>query len=152
MGMDFKDLAQLTGVTSQPLGVTDWQSITAQMVQTFADLTGDHQWIHLDAPRAKAQSPFGGPIVHGALILALVPVMVGQLFVVPGATLLVNAGLEKARLRAPVPIGARIRGRATLKSAEAFDGGVLATIGLNVEIEGQARAACTANQRMVIHD
>lgn len=149
--MEFTDIEELSRADGCELGTTPWREITAQDVQAFADLTGDHQWIHLDQPRASKESPFGGTIVHGAFILALVPVLVGELFRVSGVSHVVNAGMERARLRAPVPVGSRIRGRATLQSVEPFAAGLLARVGLIVEVEGQSRPTCTVEQRMVFH-
>ncbi len=149
--MEFKDLSDLSGRSACDLGETPWQKITTDHVQAFADLTGDHQWIHLDPGRAKAEGPFEGAIVHGAFVMALAPVMVGELFRVSKTSHMINAGVEKARLRQHVPVGARIRGRATLLDAEPFADGVLANIALTIDIEGQKRPACTLQQRMIVH-
>jgi len=149
--MEFNDLSDLSGHATCDLGVTPWQEISSEQVQAFADLTGDHQWIHLDPVKAKAEGPFGGAIVHGAFVLSLAPVMVGELFRVSKASHMINAGMERARLRQHVPVGARIRGRATLRDAEPFADGVLANIALTIDIEGQKRPACTVEQRVIVY-
>jgi acyl dehydratase len=149
--MKFDSLDMLATVGSVELGMTAWQCITHEHVKAFADLTGDHQWIHLDEQRAAAESPFGSTIVHGAHILALVPVFVGALFDVAGVSHIVNAGLDRARLRSPVPVGSSIRGRATLISVEPFTSGLLARVRLVVEIKDEARPACSAEQQLVFH-
>jgi acyl dehydratase len=149
--MEFHSLDELARVNSCELGATSWRRITHEQVQAFADLTGDHQWIHLDRLRAAAESPFGANIAHGAFILSLVPVFAGELLSVSGSSHVINAGLDRARLRAPVLVGSNIRGRATLHETEPFASGLLAYIKIVVEIEGQKRPTCTAEQQMVFY-
>lgn len=149
--MEFHDFNAIADAGGRELGATAWQHLAQERVDAFAALTGDHQWIHLDVARAAAESPFGGTIVHGALVLALVPVFAGELFRVAGAALIVNAGMARARLRAPVPVGARVRGCVTLRSAAPLAAGLLVHLDVVVEVEGQARPACTAEQMMVIY-
>ena len=95
-------LADLPGMVGKHLGHGDWETIDQEKINRFADATGDHQWIHIDAERAKA-GPFGTTIGHGYLTLALVPIFVFQLLKVDGAKLVVNYGINKARFPAPVP-------------------------------------------------
>lgn len=149
--MKFASLDSLTEVGEMQLGVTAWQTITQEHVNAFAELTGDQQWIHVDEKRAAVESPFGSTIAHGAYILSLVPVFVGTLFSVEGVSHIVNAGLERARLRSPVPVGSSVRGRACLVSAEPFASGVLARVRLVIEIKDEQRPACSAEQQMVFH-
>ena len=149
--MEFNDFNEITQASVRELGATAWQPVTMERVSTFADLTGDHQWIHLDEARAEAESPFASTIVHGALILALVPVFAGELFRVARASLIINAGMTRARFREPVPVGARVRGLVTLRSAEPLSAGLLVSLGVVVEVEGRPRPACTAEQMMVVY-
>ena len=107
-------LAELPALKGQPLGTSEWFEITQQRVNTFADATEDHQWIHVDVERASQQSPFGGPIGHGFLTLSLFIPMWGQILTVTDAGMVVNYGLNMVRFPAPVPVGSRVRLTATL--------------------------------------
>ena len=111
-------------------------------MNTFADATGDHQWIHVDVERAKAESPFGGPIAHGYLTLSLTNLFLPQVVEVTGISSGVNYGVGKVRFPAAVPVGSRIRGHVTLESAEEVRGGVQTTMVITVELEGSEKPAC----------
>lgn len=147
----FDSVASLAEAAGSTVGHTDWRTISDSDVQQFADLTGDHQWIHVDHERACTDGPFGTPIVHGALTAALVPVFVGELMSVDGASSVVNAGFERLRLRTPVPVGTRVRGKATLMSVEPHEHATRAVVRCVVELEGSSKPACVADQVMVIH-
>ncbi|WP_137990838.1 MaoC family dehydratase [Streptomyces vilmorinianum] len=122
------------------LGTSDWLEITQQRIDTFADATDDHQWIHTDPERAAA-GPFGAPIAHGYLTLSLfIPLFTGLLDV-QGVTTKVNYGLDKVRFPAPVPVGSRIRLAARLASVDDVPGGVQIAVDGTVEIEGGAKPA-----------
>jgi acyl dehydratase len=128
------------------LGATDWVTVDQERIDQFAACTGDHQWIHVDAERAKRESPFGGPIAHGYLILSLVAAMVMELGIVPpDAATALNYGLDKVRFIAPVKAGTRVRMRATLASAEPQNGGrMLLKLQSTLEIEGETKPALVA--------
>jgi acyl dehydratase len=132
------------GLVGQHLGHSDWVEITQEMVNTFADATGDHQWIHVNPARAKKESPFGGPIAHGYLTLALIPSLVPQIVEIKGFRMGVNYGTEKVRFPAPVPVGSRVRAGATLEAATPFEGGIQMSLGVTVEIEGAEKPAMVA--------
>ncbi len=149
--MVFESLAALCDRRAADLGRTSWRQIPKADVQAFADLTGDDQWIHLDEEMASRDSLFGRTIVHGALILALAPVFVGQLLQVSGVRHIINVGMDHVRFRQPVPVGAHIRGAARLADVEDFSGGALARVNLSIEIDGERRPACTCEQRMIVH-
>jgi acyl dehydratase len=125
------------------LGHSDWHTIHQDQINRFADATGDHQWIHVDAERAKA-GPFGTTIGHGYLTLSLVPIFVFELLKVEGAKLVVNYGLNKVRFPAPVPSGSRVRMGAEIAAVEPVSGGVQVTLSATFEIEGQPKPACVA--------
>ena len=133
-------MAELADATDVDLGTSDWLTVTQETIDTFADATGDHQWIHVDPERAAA-GPFGTTIAHGDLTLSLVPQLIGDLFEVPDARLGVNYGIDRLRLTAPVPVDSRIRGRATLARTEPKGGGTLMHVDVTVEVEGQQRPA-----------
>ena len=128
------------------LGVSDWVTVSQDRIDAFAACTGDRQWIHVDVERARRESPFGGPVAHGYLILSLVAAMVTELGVIPAdAATALNYGLDKVRFIAPVKAGARVRMRASLASAELQDGGrVLLKLQSTLEIEDEAKPALIA--------
>jgi acyl dehydratase len=127
----------------QHLGYSAWQEVTQEQVNLFADATGDHQWIHVDIERAKA-GPFGGPIAHGYLTLALAPTALEEILHVSGVAMTVNYGLNKLRFPAPVPVGSKVRVGATLAGVEDVAGGAQVTLTLTFEIEGGEKPACVA--------
>lgn len=145
MSTTFATPAELLGAVGQPLGTSEWLTITQERVNGFADATDDHQWIHVDPERAKA-GPFGGPIAHGYLTLSLVNRFLPEIVQVHGISMGVNYGADRIRFPAPVKVGARIRGSAELIEAEQTkDGGVQAKIRVTVEIEGEARPGCVVD-------
>jgi acyl dehydratase len=128
------------------LGASNWVTVSQDQINAFAHATGDHQWIHVDVERARRESPFKGTIAHGYLTLSLAPSLLPEIFRVEGARLGVNYGIEKMRLPAPVPAGARVRVLAELKDVRDMPGGgARATFGLVFEIEGGAKPACVAD-------
>jgi len=135
--------AQFAG---REFGATEWVPIDQHRIDTFAACTGDRQWIHVDVERARRESPFGGPIAHGYLILSLVAAMVMELGVIPpDAATGLNYGLDKVRFIAPVKAGARVRARAKLRSTEARDESrMLMRLDCMLEIEGEAKPALVA--------
>ncbi|MEU8659596.1 MaoC family dehydratase [Actinoplanes philippinensis] len=134
----------LRSLAGKDLGHSDWLEITQERVNTFADATGDHQWIHVDVERATA-GPFGAPIAHGYLTLSLVIPLFTQLLRVEGITMGVNYGLEKVRFPSPVKVGARIRLAASVVGVEDVAGnGVQSVFDFTVEVEGSAKPACVA--------
>jgi len=138
-------LDDLKAAAGRHLGHSGWHQITQEQVDGFAEVTGDHQWIHVDVERAKA-GPFGGPIAHGYLTLSLLPMLTGEILEVRGVPLVVNAGLDRLRFRTPVPVGARVRAGAELLSAREAPGGFVHTVlRVTVEVEGERRPAATAD-------
>jgi acyl dehydratase len=137
-------LAELPSLTGTELGTSDWYEVSQESVDLFADATGDHQWIHVDVERAKAESPFGGPIAHGYLTLSLLIPLWSQVLTVPDATMVVGYGLDKVRFPAPVPVGAKLRLTATLKDVEEVPGGLQVTVTAVIEREGGDKPVCIA--------
>ena len=135
-------LAELPSLKGQLLGASEWFEITQQRVNTFADATDDHQWIHVDVERASRESPFGGPIGHGFLTLSLFVTMWSQVLVVTDARMAVNYGLNKVRFPAPVPVGSKVRLTATLVDVEEVRGGLQLTVGGVIEREGGDKPVC----------
>jgi acyl dehydratase len=125
------------------VGESDWLEITQERVNTFADATGDHQWIHVDPERA-ASGPFGGPIAHGYLTLSLIVPLLVDMLQVSGVGMALNYGLNKVRFPAPVPVGSKVRLKASLAGVEEVAGGVQVLIDCLVELDGVAKPACAA--------
>lgn len=135
-------LAELAALEGQSLGTSSWIEIPQQRINTFADATEDHQWIHVDPERAKAESPFGGPIAHGYLTLSLIIPMWDEVLQVDSVTMAVNYGLNKVRFTNPVPADGRVRLQATLKKAEELPkNGLQVTVDALIELEGAERPA-----------
>lgn len=137
----FDNPDQLLEAVGQDLGVSDWLVIEQDRIDTFADATGDHQWIHVD-PEAAADGPFGATIAHGYLTLALTNQFLPEIMRVDGASMGVNYGTNKVRFPQPVTVGSRVRASATITGAEEINGGVQVVVTITVEIEGQAKPAC----------
>lgn len=132
-----------TDVGNTDLGHSTWLEIDQKRVDTFADATDDHQWIHVDPERA-ATGPFGGTIAHGYLTLSLLIPLWSELLTVEGIAMAVNYGLNKVRFPAPVPVGSRIRVHGTIASVTEVKGGAEVVVDLTVEIDGQDKPACVA--------
>jgi acyl dehydratase len=140
MSLTVNGLDELKKLAGSDLGTSEWIEVTQQRIDTFADATGDHQWIHVDPERAK-DGPFGAPIAHGYLTLSLFIPLFTELLDVQGVTTKVNYGLNKVRFPSPVKVGSRIRLTARLAEVEEVPGGVQITVDGAVEIEGGAKPA-----------
>src|SRR5579885_551506 len=136
MTLVLNGIDELKANVGNHLGYSPYVEVTQEMVNQFADATGDHQWIHVDVERANRESPFGGPIAHGYLTLSLLVPMWGQVLSVSDVTMGVNYGLGKVRFPAPVPVGSRVRLTATLADVEEIAGGLQLTAAMTVEREG----------------
>jgi len=140
------ELSELESHVGIPLGTSDWVTITQEQINAFADATGDHQWIHVDCERAKAESPFKRTVAHGYLTVALIPTLLPQLLVVEKTSMVVNYGIEKLRLPSPVPAGGRVRMSAEIKKVRKIPGGgARVSIAISIEVEGSAKPACSAD-------
>jgi acyl dehydratase len=137
-------IAGLKDLVGTHLGYSDYLDITQERVDTFADATGDHQWIHVDPERAKAESPFGGPIAHGYLTLSLGPVLAPQIMRVEGVKMGVNYGAGKVRFPSPVPVGAKLRLGAELTDVDDIPGGAQVSMTFTFEVEGAPKPACVS--------
>ncbi len=138
----FNELEALVGTE---LGTSDWVRVTQEMVNTFSDVTGDHQWIHLDVERARRELPFGGPIVQGLLTLSLIVRFRNEITEIRDVSRVINYGLNRVRFPAPVPIGTRLRGTQTLLSTERRTPTTLhVTSSMVIEGEGIKKPTCVA--------
>ena len=142
-------MVSLTGLdevrarVGEELGVSRWHEITQEDVDRFADVTGDHQWIHVDVERAR-ESPFGGTIAHGYFTLSLAPMLSSELFSLEGFAFALNYGLNRVRFPAPVPVGQRVRMRARLLAVDEIPGGAQIATELTFEREGGEKPVCVA--------
>ena len=127
--------SDLIGMEGTQLGPTEWVTVEQDRVDGFADVTGDHQWIHVDVERAK-DGPFGGTIAHGYLTLSLVSLFLPQLIEVRGFAHAVNVGLDRLRFLAPVVVGSRIRAVSEIVSVEEIKGAFQSIVRVTIEIEG----------------
>ena len=134
---------ELKAKVGEELGVSDWHEVTQERVNAFAEATEDFQWIHVEPERAK-DTPFGGTIAHGLYTLSLGPKFSYSLFTLDGFAFGLNYGYDKVRFPAPVPVGSRVRMRATLAKVDEVPGGLQFTITQTFEIEGSEKPACVA--------
>ncbi|NIH81013.1 MaoC family dehydratase [Amycolatopsis viridis] len=139
----FSGLDELTRAVGETLGTSEWHTVTQEQVNTFADATGDHQWIHVDVEKAK-QGPFGAPIAHGFLTLSMLSMLAQSAYRVENLRMGINYGLNKVRFPQPVKVGAKIRGVAELVEVTDVPGGKQAVTRWTIEIDGEAKPACVA--------
>jgi acyl dehydratase len=134
---------ELKAQVGQELGVSEWVEVSQETIDAFADVTGDHQWIHVDPERAK-ETPFGGTIAHGLFTLGLGPRFTYEIFTLGGFAFALNYGYGKVRFPAPLKVGAKVRMRATLSAVEDVAGGVQITVTQTFEVEGGEKPVCVA--------
>lgn len=137
------DVSGLAAHVGEPLGTTRWRTFTQDEVDRFADLTDDHNFIHVD-PEAAATTPFGGTIAHGYLTLAMLAPISMELLQITDLRMGVNYGLDKVRFPAPVRVGARFRGSGRLAEVTEVEGGVQAKVVITIEVEGSEKPAVAA--------
>jgi acyl dehydratase len=143
MTTSVETLNDLASYVGKELGTSSWVDVDQDRINAFADATDDHQWIHVDAERAK-DGPFGGTIAHGYLTLSLLIPMWTDILEVGDVHTMVNYGLNKVRFPSPVPSGSKIRARATLASFEIIPGGAQLAVDILVERQGGDKPACVA--------
>ncbi len=138
----FDGIDQVRAAVGTHLGYSAYTEVTQERVDQFADATGDHQWIHVDVERARAESPFGGPIAHGYLTLAISNELLPQILEVRGVSLGVNYGVDRIRFPAPVPVGSRLRAGAELVDVSDVKGGIQTLVRITLEVEGGTKPVC----------
>ncbi|MGQ4618598.1 MaoC/PaaZ C-terminal domain-containing protein [Nocardia sp. R7R-8] len=139
----FATIEEFAAAAGTSLGTTDWLEIDQKRIDTFADATGDHQWIHVDPERA-ADGPFKGTIAHGLLTLSLLPVLNHQLYKIDKLSMAVNYGFGKVRFISPVPVDSRVRATTDIVSVDEVPGGIQAKLSTTIEVEGSSKPACVA--------
>ena len=144
--VEVQGIEGLKALQGQEVGPSEWRTVTQEDIDTFADLTGDHQWIHTDVERAKAESPFGTTVAHGNLTLSLIDGLRIELMRSTGFKLGVNYGWNKVRFPAPVPSGSKIRATAEVVEVEEVGGGWFQIVTrFKIEVEGNDKPACVAD-------
>jgi acyl dehydratase len=138
------DIAELKKLTGQEVGVSGWFEMSQDRIRQFADTTGDHQWIHVDPDRARAESPYGATIAHGFLTLSLISQMMAQAVQIDERKIGINYGFNRVRFPAPVRAGTRVRGRFTLQAMQEIEGGAQFTWAVTVEAEGTPKPVVVA--------
>jgi acyl dehydratase len=144
-------LDELKQAEGEELGVSDWHRITQADIDAFADVTGDHQWIHVDPERAK-DTPFGGTIAHGYFTLSLAPRFNEQILKMDGFAMAINYGLNKVRFPAPVPVDSQVRMRAKLAELSEISGGAQMIMVLTFEREGGDKPVCVAESVVRVYE
>jgi len=145
-------IEELKILEGQEVGRSDWLEVSQAMVDGFAELTGDDQWIHVDVDRARRESPYGGTIAHGYLVLSLIPVLCRDIYGLSGLTRRINYGLDKVRFPSAVPCGARVRAALRFGAmAPTGDGGLRYVSHVTIEVEGGERPACVADTVVLVH-
>lgn len=141
-------LEELKTHHEKEIGTSEWVEITQDMINKFADATGDHQWIHVDVERAKKESPFRTTIAHGFLTLSLLPKLIGELLDVKGIKFGLNYGTDKVRFMSPVITGSKVRATLVFSGYKEVEGGLQTTMTATFEREGQAKPVCVAEALM----
>ncbi|MDQ2723874.1 MAG: MaoC family dehydratase [Actinomycetota bacterium] len=139
----FHTAEELVAARGETLGTSDWVTVEQSRIDTFAEATGDHQWIHVD-PEAAAKGPFGTTIAHGYLTLSMVSMLNWQIYTVEGAKMGVNYGLNKVRFPSPVKVDTRVRATSVLTDVSEVSGGLQLVVTVTVEAEGGDKPVCVA--------
>ena len=144
----FANLDDLLAATE--LGTSGWHLVDQARIDRFAEVTGDHQWIHVDPERAR-EGPYGTTVAHGALTLSLCLTFVAEVLRVDGVTSVVNGGFDRVRFQAPVPAGSRLRGVVSLREGRRMASGARVVVRTRAEIEGERRPACLADHVFLLN-
>ena len=137
-------LGEMPSFIDKELGLSDWTEIKQEDINTFARVTGDEQWIHIDVERSKKESPYKTTIAHGFMILGLASKFCYETFHLADAKMGVNYGLDKVRFMSPTPSGAKVRGRVSLMSVDMMEGGAKYKMKIVFELQGQEKPVCVA--------
>ncbi len=145
----FDGIPQVQSAVGAHLGYSDWHTVTQEQVARFADATGDHQWIHVDVARAK-DGPFGTTVAHGFLTLALLPMLVSEVYAIEGVQMGLNYGANKLRFPSPVPVGSRVRAGVSLLEVTPSSLGYQIASRVTIEREGGDKPACVVDMLAVV--
>ncbi|MHB1164139.1 MAG: MaoC family dehydratase [Candidatus Nanopelagicales bacterium] len=145
----FRTVDEVLESVGRDLGASDWMTIDQRMIDGFASVTGDHEWLHVDRARA-ATGPFSGTIAHGFLTLSLIPMLRDQVFRIDTDRASLNYGLNRVRFPAPVPVDSRVRVRARIIEVNEIPAGVQVVTEYTIEMEGSERPACVAEMLVLL--
>lgn len=137
-------LTELEGLLGQELGLSPWTEITQDQISTFAKITGDEQWIHIDREKSKRESPYGTTIAHGFMILSLASRFAYETMHINDVIMGLNYGLDKVRFMNATPSGAKVRGRLSLMDYETIENGAKYKVKITFELQGKEKPACVA--------
>jgi acyl dehydratase len=137
-------LEELGGLVGHEIAVSDWLEVSRERIAAFADATGDHQWIHVDAERAARESPYGEVVAHGFLTLSLIPALRASAMSIGGIGMAVNYGLNRVRFPAPLRAGRRVRAQFVLAAFEPIEGGAQVVMQATVTEDGAGKPCCVA--------
>lgn len=151
-GVVLEHAVDLAAYLDRPLGTSGWVVLDQARIDAFAELTGDDHWIHVDVERARREMPQGKTIVHGFLVLSLIPFLQRGIYTIRQRGKGLNYGCNRVRFTAPVPVGSRLRLRQSVKECLQLDNGVRITFESTIEIEGQERPALVADTLLQIFD
>ena len=140
----FNHLTDLKDAIGKELGLTEWNVITQEKINTFAELTGDTQWIHIDEEKSKKYSPYGQTVAHGFLVLSFAAKFTNETYQINDVTMVVNYGLDKVRFPHPTLSGSKVRGRLSLMEFNEFDGGGRYKFKVVFECQGTEKPVCVA--------
>lgn len=140
----FENPGDLMGQEGLKIGPSDWMKIDQKRINTFADATGDHQWIHVDEEKAKL-GPFGTTVAHGYLTLSLAAKLMPEIIEITNMKMGINYGTEKTRFINPVKVGSRVRGHGEFVEIKEVPGGYQSTLRVTIEIEGEDKPACVVD-------
>ena len=141
----FETIEELSNCIGQEVSVSEWVEVSQEMVNQFAKLTGDSQWIHVDELRAKSESPFGDTVAHGFLTVSLLVKLLEQSISTPFSTMGVNYGFNKLRFTSPVVVGSKLRARFALKEIVEIEGGIQITWSVKMECLGKEKPVLVAD-------
>jgi acyl dehydratase len=144
-------LEDLRARIGEELAISDWSTVSQERIDRFAEATGDRQWLHVDVERAKRESPYGSPIAHGFLTLSLIGSMLRETISIRGILMIVNYGVNRVRFAAPVPAGATIRGRFTVRSVEPHRDATRVVWHVVVEREADGKTCCAGEWVVLYH-
>jgi acyl dehydratase len=147
----FNSRKEIEKAAGSELGVSEWVKISQERIDSFADATGDRQWIHIDAERA-ADGPFGATIAHGYLTLSLLPLLSAQVYAFAGDVARVNYGLNKVRFVSPVVVDSKVRNRVEMLEVHDIEKGQQVTLRHTIEIKGVDKPACVAETVTLLMD
>lgn len=147
-----KNPADFQNYVGKTLGTSDWRTVDQKTIDQYADLSGDHQWIHVDVERAKRESPGGKTIAHGYLVLTLISTLAPKIWTVEKRSRALNYGLNRLRFTGVVPVDSRIRLKHGVKTVEPMQGGYRIVFDVTVEVEGSEKPALVAEQVIAYFD